>query len=88
MEVSATREETVALYYKKQKKAINAFESMPGVCEHNHERCFWEVIKLNHFDDRLWFRHFRMIKSTCEMLCNEIVTKSHEFLLCIKGFIC
>lgn len=33
----------------------------PAVC---HVRQFWEVIILNHFDDTLWIRHFRMNKTT------------------------
>ncbi len=30
------------------------------------------VSTTNHFDVRFWLRHFRLIKTTLEMLCNEI----------------
>ncbi len=51
---------------------------------------FWEVIILNHCDDRLWLRHFRMTKTTFQILCSEFGplvgpvtlshrTKSHDF---------
>lgn len=35
-------------------------------------RLFWEVIIPNHCDKKLWLGHFRMTKTTFEMLCNEI----------------
>uniref|UniRef100_A0A673HX22 DDE Tnp4 domain-containing protein n=1 Tax=Sinocyclocheilus rhinocerous TaxID=307959 RepID=A0A673HX22_9TELE len=38
----------------------------------HRSRQFWEVIIPNHFDDRLWLRHFRVTKTTFQMLCNEI----------------
>ncbi len=44
---------------------------MLDVWECNHVRHLWGVIIPNHFDDRLWLRHFRMTKPTFEMLCNE-----------------
>ncbi len=44
---------------------------MLDVWECNHVRHLWGVIIPNHFDDRLWLRHFRLTKPTFEMLCNE-----------------
>jgi len=43
-----------------------------GFVECNHVRQSWKGIKTNHFDDRLWLRHFKMIKPSFEMPCNEI----------------
>jgi len=39
---------------------------------HNPVTQFWMIIIPNHFDDRLWLNHFRMTKTTFEMLCNGI----------------
>jgi len=58
---------------------------MTAIWKCNRVRCL-ERINPNHFDDRLWLRHFRMIKPTFEILCNYIfqlvspVIQSHPLL--------
>lgn len=40
--------------------------------ERNGVRQFEEAIIPNHFDDRLWLKHFGMTKTAFDVVCNEI----------------